>query len=247
MAFAFANLVGDVELRPGSVVFELVECDLGTLVTHVAIVAPPGAGHRDRTWIVLDWPYSVSAAFEDDIRAGLGRPLETSGETVAIGWVDPSDMSGQLDPRLVYDTARSLLVDAITNFAGGLADDLYQVYPARCRPYRIGGDPDMEVAFRGSCAGFVEECFESASFDIVEDDENRLPGWDLEELSKIAPYILDNVHSPPGSRLLEVYFRRKGVPPPYRIFMPGYQMSAMAVDEYPLLPDSNRAAFAGGV
>jgi hypothetical protein len=50
--------------------------------------------------------------------------------------------------------------------------------------------PHDVLLFRGSCAGFVEQCFDDADFDIVYEEGDTLPGWPLDELLEIAPHML---------------------------------------------------------
>jgi hypothetical protein len=87
-------------------------------------------------------------------------------------------------------------------------------------PYRLVEDEDVEaVVFTGSCAGFVEYCYEKAGVDLV--DEAQLPETQLMEGE--PSYIREEYDNAPENRIKRLY--------------PSYQIRAFQEEIYPWTPD----------
>ncbi len=224
--------------------FELAETGRGLLAKHSAIVVTDGSVNTSRGLQVFDWPQAGDELSAIDLQEGKSRTLDIEDSGVILGWIAPNEAGRLPGARSIIAEARELLASAVKDFGGAISDTLYFPYPARQRPYEVKNDngKTVKVEFAGSCAGFVEECYEAAGFDLVVDDDNSLPGWYPEELHEVGPFIFPD-YTATSASALERYMRRKKYPIPCGVFFSGYQLHAFGNHAYPFIPASTDDAF----
>jgi hypothetical protein len=254
MAHEFLNRESEVRLPELSVIYNVKEHDGRLIVTHAGICFATGSNPSSA--IVLDWPLPREGELSDvEWQDYRGSPLAIPEDGIVVGWIRTGEAENPPERAVVYDVARGILGTTIRIYSGAPDPRLYRAYPSR--------GYDAKGCFRGSCVGFVEECFEQAPVDLVLDRfeievegakierETEMPDWPLEELWRIAPLVFpeDFMRLFPdypeyNERRFKAGLWKIGVrSPDYRIFMPGYQLRAFVECRYPFTPSSRMEAF----
>jgi hypothetical protein len=111
------------------------------------------------------------------------------------------------------DRVRSLVADSM--HSGATHACCWQIVD----PYRlVEDDASSTIIFTGSCAGFVEHCYEVAGIDIV--DEGALP---VSSYSEGEASYIQGEYDRAGGGIARLY--------------PSYQIRAFQLDEFPWNPD----------
>ena len=212
--------------------------DGGRIVQHVALVVRQGIFEEGKTLQVCGWPPLAPAeAPSTPGRDVWMRSERVDVENMAIGWIGDDEDGSVPDVERLETTARDLQADAYSNWDGRITDILYDAFPARRRRYfHQGNGQTIEYAFKGSCVGFVEECFEAAKSDVVAED--NLPPWPgpkLAELLAVMP-IPDRARKRLEEKVPDF---PKGIP----LLLPGYQLMAFTKGVYPHTPASTDEAY----
>lgn len=131
-----------------------------------------------------------------------------------MGWVEHPEYEGVED--LVLRECRKL--EFLLNDRPNRRSCCWQIR----EPHRYVEEESVEgVVFTGSCAGFVEHCYEAAGVDLV--DERQLP--DSKPLLDEPFHIHQEYGRATGGTIKRLY--------------PSYQIRAFQRDTYPWIPDIN--------
>jgi hypothetical protein len=210
----------------------------GRIVEHVGIVAAPASFQDGENVSLVDWPQCyVDHVGPAEPQGSGARQIELDTSNVVVGYVTPFEDGVSVDVLRLLAEARRILAQRVEGFDGSLFRKLYTPFPARQLDYRLP-DTRFVFPFRGSCAGFVEHCFEIAGCDIVLDEPcQELPEWPTAELSLLFAIVMDgqgasHAASRTDARLAEFLQRRLGITHPYHFLLPGYQYQAFCRSDY---------------
>ncbi|MEW6198856.1 MAG: hypothetical protein AB1601_09360 [Planctomycetota bacterium] len=231
------------EFQAGFLFFQLRKAsERGRYVWHVGMFDESGVYADNSPLLVLDWPVESDGDWvQHEVGGHATRCAVLVTADLAIGWFAELFSDRAYVYRIACDEARKILGRTIQMSTGSVPDILYTPHPSRATDFKYEGDPNRAFPFRGSCCGFVEHCFETAQFDVV--DEKKLPELCLEDAAIAIAMFYDRerpprVHHVPG--LLE----RKGISPPYTFLQPGYHLVACRSKEpLPVRIDSFDSAF----
>lgn len=233
----------EMEVDLGHVLFELGEqFGPGRFIEHVALVARPGRFAQGAKLWVRDWPYTYQerVAEEDEV---CERVLKVDIANMAVGWVEEGEYPHGPNLFILDTESRNIMRTSITKLGGGVDDKLYSSYPARTLDYSPQAeDGGVIFPFKGSCVGFVEECFERAFCDIVvdQDSSRALPIWTWSELEGLRSFL----DWPPGY-VERMRCRFQEYPRGLPLLLPGYQFAAFRqCGPYPYSPPFDKSAAA---
>lgn len=224
------------------VLFWLKRTDRGRFAaSHVAIgTVEHSTTLRGETVIYIqEWPFQytpAARAFNEGRGAAqlrIGDALESAGP-ILIAWKAETEPGKQADAEIVFAEANEILCEVVWSVRGGIHPRLYMANPARCLRYEDPVSGNI-FPFAGSCAGFVEHCFERAGLDIVDDEPpaDKLPGLTVTELREVDFFALQPGKSVIARHLDDDRYQRVAArvlraPQPWHLLLPGYQLTAFA-------------------
>ncbi len=202
------------------------------IVYHVVIIVENNL--KESGYRVIDWPESGHTIVDSRDTDGVYL-LRFDASRMLIGRIDAEVHQ---DLSKVTAEANSILgavaAGALSELSDILRHSIVRWTPYPARDYQ----PGQSVPFRGSCVGFVEQCFEHADIDLVQED--NLPLWDWQELRSV--FSLWGISEESVNRFLQSHVGNhpNGLP----VFMPGYQLKAVSDGgPYPHVPQSTDEAY----
>jgi hypothetical protein len=210
---------------PGSIVFELKPLWGKLLAHHVSIVLQQGPESHSLT--IFDWPYRADRVPGTHMYEN-SRTKSFAGKSICLAWQDYVTVSSDFSLNCLFDIANRMRAVMYTTIAGSVP---YRLQPSR--PTRQERAEYGQSYFIGSCVGFVEECFDHATVDLVDDAESDLPLWSSDALSQVFELLFDRVFSLED---INEYMMAQDSAVAGRPFLPGYQLTALAGRTFPFRP-----------